>query len=236
MFHFKQFSIEDSGATMKVGTDAVLLGVLAEPMATPQRILDVGTGCGILSLMMAQRFPNAIIDAIDIDEKTVEVAAENFANSKWSDRLHAYNSSIQNYTPINDEVYDLVISNPPYFSNSLKNNNARKTLARHDVRLPIESMLHHALRLMFPHATISLVMPSIETEKALNEAAFHGLTCIQRTDICNKPGDQAKLSIFNLSRNDARPMPTQKYAMRNSDNSFSTWYRDITRDFYLWSK
>ena len=114
MFSCKQFNINDNGATMKIGNDAIMLGAIAQPSLLPQHILDIGTGCGILALMMSQRFPIANITAIDIDRQTTQVAAANFENSPWSNRLYALNVPLQDFATKSDRQYDLIISNPPY--------------------------------------------------------------------------------------------------------------------------
>ena len=114
---------------MKVGTDGVLLGAYAPLPDWSSHVLDIGTGCGLVALMMAQKYPNAQIDAIDIDEAAAEQAQENFQASPWSDRLHAYASRLQDWQP--NEKYDVIVSNPPYFQNSLKNPDKARQTARH---------------------------------------------------------------------------------------------------------
>ena len=137
MFRFRQFSIEDDRSTMKVGTDGVLLGVLAQCRGT--RILDLGTGSGLIALMLAQRFPTATAEAIDVDETSVLQARENFQRSPWGDRLTAIVTDARLYKPACS--YDLVVSNPPFFAQSLKSPEARRTLARHNDTLSTAELL-----------------------------------------------------------------------------------------------
>ena len=160
MFRCKQFTIDDNGATMKIGNDAIMLGAIAQPSLLPQHILDIGTGCGILALMMAQRFPKANITAIDIDRQTTQVAAANFENSPWSNRLYALNVPLQDFATESDRQYDLIISNPPYFTNSLRNNDPRKALARHDDNLTLQQLFKASSHLLAPDGTLAIIIPS----------------------------------------------------------------------------
>src|SRR5690606_30727897 len=128
VFHFKQFAVNQSGCAMKINTDGVLLAAMATA-DFPTRILDVGTGTGVISLMLAQRFPSATIDAIEIDVKAADTARGNFEESPFSDRLTSYAMALDKFEP--KAGYDLIVSNPPFFLNSLRNNDSRKGMARH---------------------------------------------------------------------------------------------------------
>lgn len=243
MFHFKQFSIEDSGATMKVGTDAVLLGALAAAKSAaplPCRILDIGTGCGILALMMAQRFDSATVDAIDIDSRTTEVAASNFGRSKWSQRLAAESISLQQFaerhTAEHRENYDLIVSNPPYFVKSLKNNDPRRTMARHsDNSLELLQLLQHTSTMLADNGLLAIIIPAENATGAAGEAERHGLACVGCIDISNHFIDTPKRSILHFTHKKSKAV-TLKYstiALRNADNSYTDEYLQLTQPFLL---
>lgn len=245
MFHFKQFSIEDSGATMKVGTDAVLLGALActgceAAPALPCRILDIGTGCGILALMMAQRFANAIVDAIDIDSQTIDIAAGNFLRSPWSRRLNAENISLQQFTQRHSDnrrdPYDLIVSNPPYFTNSLKNNEPRRRTARHDDTLSLAQLLQCASTLMTHGGRIAIIIPSGDTQRAIDEAHSNRMSLTDRTDIVNHLGDKPKRSVLQFTQTADNADINSRHAtvaLRDADNNYSAAYQQLTQPFLL---
>src|SRR5664279_2325982 len=128
-FRFRQFSVEDDQSTMRIGTDAILLGAWADP-SKAERILDIGTGCGVIALMMAQK-SNARVDAIDINPESVEQACSNFTNSPWRERLTAFHRSFREHAKTADGAYDIIVTNPPWFTNSLRSNDERRNLARH---------------------------------------------------------------------------------------------------------
>ena len=130
MFQFKQFSVDQTGCAMKINTDGVLLGAMVEA-DSPKSILDIGTGTGVIALMLAQRYTKAIIDAVEIDESAAETAARNFRNSTFHERLNIYCSDINDFDEELERKYNLVISNPPFYINSLESPMERKKLAKH---------------------------------------------------------------------------------------------------------
>ena len=131
VFRFKQFNVDQSGCAMKINTDGVLLGALSQN-DNPKTILDIGAGTGVIALMLAQRFAHANIDAVEIDEQAAETAAANFNNSPFADRLACHHASFKQYfSRFPDSKFDLIVSNPPFFLNSLKNPNPKKEMARH---------------------------------------------------------------------------------------------------------
>ena len=245
MFYFKQFSIEDSGATMKVGTDAVLLGALAAAdgkasSALPHRILDIGTGCGILALMMAQRFADATVDAIDIDSQTTAVAAENFIRSPFSQRMNAENIDLQRFAQRHiaqqRAAYELIISNPPYFAKSLKNSDPRRSMARHsDNSLVLSQLLQCSSAMLASDGLLAIIIPAENATNAASDAEQYGLACISCTDIANHIADAPKRSILHFAQHKNRTIAV-KYstiALRKEDNSYSDEYKKITQPFLL---
>lgn len=236
MFHCKQFAIDDNGATMKVGNDAIMLGAIAQPQQQPVRILDIGTGCGILALMMAQRYTDAQVTAIDIDAKTIEVAAANFARSPWSDRLKARNIDLQEFAKQSQTTYDLIISNPPYFSNSLRNQDPRRRIARHDDTLTLPELFSSSQHLLSPFGTLSIILPVSELSKAITAATENKLHLHSQTNICNHPNDPPKRAILQFST--LHPPFTVfrspfSVSLRNTDNTYSSEYKTLTEPFLL---
>lgn len=232
MFRCKQFSIDDTDATMKVGNDAVMLGAIARPKQQPQRILDIGTGCGILALMMAQRFLEAQIDAIDIDSQTVTVAASNFINSPWSSHLHARHITLQELASQPHTTYDLIISNPPYFSNSLRNQDPRKRLARHNDTLTLSILFSASHQLLTPAGVLAIILPSSDAQRAIDTATECHLHLCSRADICNHHDDPPKRTILQFGIQETEIL-IEKYRLRNSNNTYSAEYTEITSPFLL---
>ena len=130
VFHFKEFSVDQADCAMKINTDGVLAGALSEN-EDPRFILDIGTGTGVIALMLAQRFASAKIDAVEIDQQAAEAAETNFLNSPFAHRLHCYSSSFEDFFSASTIKYDLIVSNPPFFIGSLQNPDKRKSMARH---------------------------------------------------------------------------------------------------------
>ncbi len=234
MFRCKQFTIDDTGATMKVGNDAIMLGTIVDPAHLPHRILDTGTGCGILALMMAQRFAKAHITAIDIDCQTTQVASANFAASPWSDRLSAQNISLQDFATQCNRQFDLIVSNPPYFTNSLRNNDPRKALARHDDRLTLQQLFKAASQLLANDGAMAIIIPSSDAAKALDEARQYKLQCRLRADICNHLSDPPKRTVLQFINSSIPIQPIiSAIPLRNPDNTYSNEYKTLTQPFLL---
>lgn len=167
IFHFKKFQINQSGCAMKVNTDGVLLAALANPINT-KRILDIGTGTGLIALMLAQRFEKAIIDAVEIEESAASRAKTNFEESPYSARLHVFHNSIEHYFSSSDETYDLIISNPPFFINSLKSENVKKEQARHTNKDFFSDLLNQSFIKLKPEGFLILILP-LETASLIDD-------------------------------------------------------------------
>ena len=236
MFHFKQFDIEDNGATMKVGTDAVLLAsVCAKNHNTNTsniRILDIGTGCGIVALIMAQKFKNAIVDAIDIDVRSIELASRNFVSSPWSVRLNALQCSLQDYTA--NEAYEIIVSNPPYFHNSLKNTTTRKTLARHDDSLPLDSLFSKVKQLMAEEGSFTMIYPQQHAEEPVKYAEQNGLYLNGKTNIMDNSKSRLKLSVMTF-KNTAIRYTERDLVLHAPSGIYTEEYRQLVSDLYLWA-
>ena len=230
-FRFKQFFVNDDRCAMKVGTDGVLLGAwtpISPNLLTPNpltRILDVGTGCGLVALMLAQRCPEAHIDAIDIDEAAVEQAKENGA--------HAFHAKLQEWQ---GGPYDLIVSNPPYFQNSLKNPDKGRQTARHTDTLSYTELLQHRARLLTDDGQLALILPA-EAETEIRERAetFH-LILAHITRVYSKESKPARRVMMAFTKN---PEIQNSRILENTLNleddkgGRSRPYQELCKEFYL---
>ena len=228
-FRFKQFAVVNDRTAMKVGTDGVLLGAWC-PVQGARRVLDVGTGCGVIALMVAQRNEQALIKGIDIDPGAVEEASLNFANSPWSDRLTA---QLLDFNKLESrERYDLIISNPPYFTDSLLPPDAARTLARHTATLSYRQLIEGAARRLTDDGTLALISPT-EAEGIIIEAAtFASLPVRNITRVVPVEGAAAKRILWLLSRRDI-PYHDDTLTIAHRDGAFTSEYIALTGDFYL---
>jgi tRNA1Val (adenine37-N6)-methyltransferase len=170
IFQFKQFSVDQSGCAMKINTDGVLLGALAE-VDEPENILDIGTGTGVIALMLAQRFENARIDAVEIDRSAAETAIRNFSNSPFAERVNLYPVGFEQFFESNpDKKYNLVVSNPPFFINSLKSPKAGKQLAKHADVIFFERLINTTSVHLTADGLICLILP-IDTAELVSSLA-----------------------------------------------------------------
>lgn len=227
-FTFRQFHIEQDKCAMKVGTDGVLLGSWAKG---GKRILDIGTGTGLIALMMAQRFPDANIDAIEIDENAVIQATENVLRSPFAKQIAVKHCSLQTYSETK-EKYDSIICNPPYFVDSLKNNDNNRTVARHTDTLPFNELIKCAYQLLTPNGHFSLVLP-VESYRILEpEAILNGFSVIKKVLVKTTPSKQPKRILVELGKVPDEYFSTTEYLQDGAGNK-SEWYKEITKDFYL---
>ncbi len=222
---------------MKVGTDGVLLGAWCMQGIDgdrPLRVLDVGTGSGLIALMVAQRFASAQITAIDIDEAAVEQARENFARSPWHNRLNALLCPFSDLPP--DVKYDAIVSNPPYFVDSLLNPSALRTAARHAVSLSLDTLIQGSALLLEDCGTLSLVLPAEQEKNAVAVAASCGLVLRRLTKVFTKQGKPQKRSLMEWQKSvfDTALQPVTDTLVLMEDNApRSEKYAALTKDFYL---
>lgn len=230
IFRFKQFEVLNDRTAMKVGTDGVLLGAWC-PVEGARRVLDVGTGCGVIALMIAQRNSQATICGIDIDHDAVEEAAINFANSPWSSRLTACECDF-NCRQEHAGQYDLIVSNPPYFIDSLLPPDAARTMARHTQTLTYGQLIEGASRLLTDDGTLALISPT-EAESAIIEAAtFASLPVRRLTRVISKLGSAPKRILWTLSRY-STDFVEDTLTISKPDGTFTEEYVALTGAFYL---
>lgn len=229
-FDFKQFSLSNESSAQKVGTDGVLLGGWVSVPDGPCSILDVGTGTGVIALMLAQRCPSARIEGIDTDFLSVEEATANFASSPWPSRVSAIHCRLQDYNP--GGKYDIIVSNPPFFNSSLKAPDARRAAARHDDSLTHGELADAALRLLGDGGILALIYPEEEMLSFASLAESRGLHLSRMCRVSTVTGKKCRriLAEFTLSP-DAPSFET--LSIHNGDGSFTEEYIDILKDFYL---
>lgn len=229
-FKFKQFSVDDEGCTMKVGTDAVLLGAIAD-CNSAKSILDIGTGSGIIALMLAQR-SQANIDAIEIDKNSFLKAKQNFLNSPWPERLIAIHTSFQDFNKNTNNTYDLIASNPPFFSNSFKPLLEEKKISKHDEHLDFHDLISGAAKLLNPEGKLILILPYSKKENITQIALTHSLYLYSHLEVLPKATKQPNRVILELRHNKISQIKSNSLILRNPDNAYSDGYRQIMKDFH----
>ena len=229
-FHFKHFSLYHHRSTMKVGTDAVLLGRWVEVKPTDV-VLDIGTGCGILPLMLAQKGISQM-DAVDLDAVSIEEATVNFKASQWRDQLQAYYSDIAVFRT--DKKYDLVVSNPPFFIHSFKCDVDRKNRARHtDVTLSFDVLCEAVCRLMNIQGRFAVVLPVTESMDFLKVAESCGLYLCKRMTIIPIEGKEPNRVNLELRFEKVEMVKEETFVIRSMDNRFTQQYNEFLKDYYL---
>ncbi len=230
-FEFKQFTIHQDRTAMKVGTDGVLLGAWASLRGDEQRILDIGTGTGLIAIMMAQRSAAAEIIGVEIDPSSAEQAAENMGESKWSERLSVVHSPIQSYADIRQ--FDLILTNPPYFVNSLLSKGESRTVARHTTELSFCDLIDAVVVLLSGGGHFAIILPPRETE--MFEREVNGrLHLHRRCMVKGKVGGEVKRVMSEYGLYAVESVATSEIAIRDtSPNEYSSEYRDLTSEYYL---
>lgn len=230
-FKFKQFTISQTHAAMKVGTDGVLLGAWAN-VADASRILDIGTGTGVIALMLAQRSSTAIIDAVEIDTPSAKQAEMNAVKSPWGNRITIANKSFQDFVSETDNRYDLIVSNPPYFEQSLKSPFEHKNLARHNDTLPYNELLGGISKLLTEKGKFCGVFPYTEGNVFIAKASGYGLYCTKRLNIQSKPNRNTLRMLIQLEF-EKKPLEESILCTRDSEGNYTDEYKQLTADFYL---
>jgi len=230
-FKFKQFTVFQDKCAMKVGTDGVLLGAWANCI-NAKTVLDIGTGTGLIALMIAQRC-NAEIDAVEIDEHAVIQASENVANSLWNDRINVIHQSFQDFINHSERKYGLIVSNPPYFQNSLVAPDQKRANARHNSELQLDEIIAGATKLLTDDGILSVILPYIEGTLFILQASQKGLYCNRQTKVLPKPGREPKRLLLEFMKT-KKPLVEQEIIIElNKRHSYSDAYKNLTKDFYL---
>lgn len=232
IFRFKQFSVDQSGCGMKINTDGVLLGALAG-VSAPERILDIGAGTGVISLMLAQRFPSSRVDAVEIDPSAAVAARENFVSSPFADRLRLIDGSFQDYSRQPDAlVYDLMVSNPPFFLNSLKNPDHQKKLARHAEEGFFEALMQFAERHLRLEGELWLILPMEAAHKTREIARGMGFYLSWNMEVKSFEVDLPHREVLAFSRQQKKK-DTASLIIYEAPKIYTEAYKELLRDFLI---
>lgn len=216
---------------MKVGTDGVLLGSWAT-VSHASSALDIGTGTGLIALMLAQRNPNLLIDALDIDPDAVAQAQENIADSPFHDRIKVHLQDFTLTSNLSTLTYSLIISNPPFYTEHTSCPDDKRDTARHTSSLPISSLMSGAASLLAPEGHFSLIIPTSLVPEVISEGAQHGLLLSRRTDVVTTPNKQPKRTLLEFSKHQKETHHDILH-IRDAHNNYTEAYKNLTQDFYL---
>ena len=218
---------------MKVGTDGVLLGSWIPITNKPFNILDIGTGTGIIALMLAQRSQAEQIDALEIDEEAYEQATDNFENSPWNDRLFCFHAALDEFVEEPEDEYDIIVSNPPFYSEDYKSDNSQRDLARFQDAMPFEDLIEAAALLLSENGIFAVIIPFKEEEKFLSLAHEYELYPLKITHVKGTPSSEIKRSLLAFSRNENPEFPVNELIIETARHQYTPEYIELTKDFYL---
>jgi len=231
-FKFKQFTIQQERSAMKIGTDGVLLGAWVSLKNNPESILDIGAGTGILALQLAQRSFAETIEAIEIDDDAFEECVGNFEASPWADRLFCFHASAQEYAEEIDSEFDLIISNPPFYSDNFKTENEARNQARFTDTLPFRDLAIMAFQFLSEEGIFALILPRKEEENFIVLASEVGLfpKRICRVRGANTSEVKRSLLEFSFQKNE---IVFEELTIETSRHHYTKEYQDLVKDFYL---
>ena len=230
-FQFKQFTIRQQHCAMKVGTDGTLLGAWAQASAGLCRVLDVGTGTGLIALMMAQRYPEARAIAIDIDEKAVFQAQENVSASPFADRIKVIEADVQTFE--DSEKFDSIVCNPPFFEDSLVCPDPQRTEARHTVSLGYRQLMASAFRLLKDNGRFSVIIPADCRSRLESEAHLRGFFISRLCSVQTTPVKAPKRYMIEFAKHPVNEINITNGILEQSPQIRSDWYRELTQEFYI---
>ncbi|GHC46484.1 tRNA1(Val) (adenine(37)-N6)-methyltransferase [Ulvibacter litoralis] len=231
-FQFKEFTIAQDRCAMKIGTDGVLLGAWTSIENNPNSILDLGTGTGIIALQLAQRSYCDQIDAVEIDTDAYEQCTDNFENSPWADRLFCYHASAQEFAMEIEESYDLIVSNPPFYSEDYKTDDKARDTARFTDALPFEHLIGCVHQLLSEAGTFALILPKKEEENFISMAAEAGLFPKRICRVKGTPTSEEKRSMITFTFQKTSPK-LESLTLEISRHEYTEDYKNLVKDFYL---
>jgi len=229
-FRFRQFTIHQDKCAMKVGTDAVVLGSWVNPESS-KRILDIGTGTGLIALMLAQKSA-AEIDAVDIDENAYAQAKENFNISPWSDRVHIFHQPFQEFSATAKHVYDLIVSNPPYFHHASKPPEEARLNARHNDQLSFDELVVGVKKILTPDGRFCLILPNKEGFEFMDLAQSKGLFCHKLIRVKTKADKSEKRLLMEFGFQFGL-LTDNELVIQEEDSSYTPEYIELTKDYFI---
>lgn len=231
-FQFKQFSIKQDQCLMKVGTDGVMLGAWAYGSGA-SKILDIGTGTGLIAIMLAQRTEDAQIHAVEIDKAACEQARENITACVWSKRIELFQDSIQDFKRFTREKYDLIVSNPPFFSGGTFSQNQDRNNVRHTVKMPHGDLLAAVRSLLSKEGKFCVILPFIEGLRFEEMAKNYGLYCSKRTEVHPKADKPIERLLLQFEQIEKGVQVDKLIIQKEARNDWTDDYIALTKDFYL---
>ncbi len=231
IFRFKNFDVTDTNCGQKIGTDGVLLGSVAA-LKQSVNVLDIGTGSGIIALMIAQK-QDASIDAVEIDQDACIDANKNFSNSPYKDRIKLYNRSIQDFTNHNPKKYDLIVCNPPFFHNSYKSEKLKRDLARHSDFMPFDNLFECVCKLLEPGGVFLLITPYKQDEEIIELTKNNALYIQKQMIIRPTPEKHPHRIIHEISKQNKGVKKNELTIETGLRHNYTKEYIELTRDYYL---
>jgi len=231
-FQFKQFKIHQDQAAMKVGTDGVLLGAWTQISDTVNSILDIGSGTGLISLMMAQRSYVENIDAVELNEDAYIQTVENFEQSDWGDRLFCYHASFQEFENEIEEKYDLIISNPPFYTSTYKELSEDRAMARHSESLTYKELLKGTSKLLSKQGSCAFIIPHDEEVNFINVAGKYNLYPNKITRVRGTESSLIKRSLLQFSFYE-KSIEIDELIIEIERHKYTSEYIDLVKEFYL---
>ena len=233
IFQFKHFSVNQDQTAMKIGTDGVLLGAWTPIENNPKSVLDIGTGTGIIALMLAQRSTAEQIDALEIDESAYEQAVENFEISPWGDRLFCFHAGLDEFVDDPEDEYDLIVSNPPFFSEDYRSANEQRDLARFQEAMPFEELVEAADLLLSENGIFSVIIPFNEEDRFIELCAEFELFPIKVTRVKGASNTKIIRSLLAFKRYELAVLTADELVIEISRHEYTPEYISLTKDFYL---
>ena len=229
IFRFKQFSVDQSNCTMKINTDGVLLAAMHAKPA--QWILDVGTGTGVIAMMLAQKYPQAKVVGLEIDQASAQQAAQNFAKSSFSERLTAVHSDIKNYNP--DQAFDIVISNPPFFLNALQNPLPSKSLARHTNEAFFDNLLAFSAQYLSSQGSLHCILPTDTADRLADASKDFGLHLQKEVSISSFRDSPVIRKIVQLGKEAVQRIERDDFYIYEEQKVYSKAYKKLLQPYFL---
>ena len=231
-FQFKQFTVEQDRCAMKIGTDGVLLGAWVSVENNPFSILDIGAGTGVIALQLAQRSNAEMIDALDIDDNAYEQCVDNFENSPWNDRLFCYHASLEEFVDEIDDKYDIIISNPPFYSEDYKSSNESRDVARFSDALPFDELIESVSQLLSDEGTFAVIIPRKEEDNFIKMASEVNLFLNRICRVRGNETSEDKRSMLEFSFKNST-IKIENLTIETSRHNYTEDYKNLVQDFYL---
>lgn len=238
-FQFKQFAVQQDKCAMKIGTDGVLLGAWASIPNNTYSILDIGAGTGVIALMLAQRSEAENIEALELDDQAFEQCTENFQNSPWEDRLFCFHAGfdefVEEYTSLEvseSDLYDVVVSNPPFYGEEVSSGNNARDIARQNSSLPFDELVQGVSKLLAPKGIFSTIIPFKEEDVFLKLASQHRLFPLKITRVKGNAGSAVKRSLLAFSFQKNAICVNDELIIEEERKVYTENYKALTKDFY----